>query len=129
MNGAFAGNRSKKMLYDSWTPDNKNASLPKLDVNDNVTSSVPNTYYVESGSYFRAKTVQLGYTFPSELSKKLGMSRCRVYLQAQNLFTITNYTGPDPDLLDVGRGDIGLGVDHGRVPNPRQLLGGISVSF
>ncbi|AEI51235.1 TonB-dependent receptor plug [Runella slithyformis DSM 19594] len=129
MNGAFAGNRSKKMLYDSWTPENKTASLPKLDVNDNITSSVPNTYYVESGSYFRAKTLQLGYTLSKTFAEKLGMSRCRVYIQTQNLFTITNYTGPDPDLLDVGRGDIGLGVDHGRVPNPRQLLGGISVSF
>ena len=129
MNGAFAGNRSKKMLYDSWTPENKNASLPKLDVNDNITSSVPNTYYVESGSYFRAKTVQIGYTIPANMLKRLGMSRCRLYLQAQNLFTITNYSGPDPDLLDVGRGDIGLGVDHGRVPNPHQLLGGLSITF
>ena len=129
MNGAFAGNRSKKMLYDSWTPENPNASLPKLDVNDNVNSTVVNTYYVESGSYFRAKTVQLGYTVPNELAQKLGMTRCRVYVQGQNLFTITQYTGPDPDLLDVGRGDIGLGVDHGRVPNPRQLLLGVNVSF
>ena len=129
MNGAFAGNRSKKMLYDSWTPENKNASLPKLDVNDNVTSSVPNTYYVESGSYFRAKTLQFGYNMPSSILKKLGVSKCRFYVQGQNLFTITNYTGSDPDLLDVGRGDIGLGVDHGRVPNPRQILGGLNITF
>lgn len=129
MNGAFAGNRSKTMLYDSWTPENPNASLPKLDVNDNVNSTVVNTYYVESGSYFRAKTVQLGYTVPANLAQKLGMTRCRLYVQGQNLFTITNYTGPDPDLLDVGRGDIGLGVDHGRVPTPRQLLLGVNVSF
>ncbi|SOD98403.1 SusC/RagA family TonB-linked outer membrane protein [Spirosoma fluviale] len=129
MNGAFAGNRSRKMLYDSWTPENTNASLPKLDVNDNITSSVPNSYYVESGSYFRAKTAQLGYTLPESLIKSLHISRCRVYVQAQNLFTITKYTGPDPDLLDVGRGDIGLGVDHGRVPNPLQVLGGLNLTF
>ncbi|WP_345243311.1 TonB-dependent receptor [Nibrella saemangeumensis] len=129
MNGSFAGNRSKKMLYDSWTPENMNASLPKLDANDNVTSTVPNSYYVESGSYFRAKTVQLGYTIPATMLSRLGVSRCRLYVQGQNLFTITKYTGPDPDLLDVGRGDIGLGVDHGRVPNPRQILGGINLVF
>jgi hypothetical protein len=63
------------------------------------------------------------------LLDRLGVSRCRIYVQGQNLFTITNYTGPDPDLLDVGRGDIGLGVDHGRVPNPRQILGGINLTF
>jgi TonB-dependent starch-binding outer membrane protein SusC len=125
----FTGNRSRKMLYESWTPENKNASLPKLDANDNISNSLPHTYFVESGSYFRAKTMQLGYTIPSSLLNRLGMSKFRVYVQGQNLFTITKYTGPDPDLLDVGRGDIGLGVDHGRVPNPRQILGGLSITF
>lgn len=129
MNGSFAGNRSKTMLYNSWTPENPNAMLPKLDANDNVTSSVPNSYYVESGSYFRAKTVQIGYTFPANILEFAGISKLRIYIQAQNLFTITPYTGPDPDLLNVGRGDIGLGVDHGRVPNPRQILGGLNLTF
>jgi hypothetical protein len=117
------------MLNDSWTPENTNALLPKLDANDNVTSSVPNDYYVESGSYLRAKTVQLGYTLPGNLLSSVGVSKLRLYVQGQNLFTITKYTGPDPDLLNVGRGDIGLGVDHGRVPNPLQLLGGINLTF
>jgi TonB-linked SusC/RagA family outer membrane protein len=129
LNGSFAGNRSLTMLNDSWTPENTNALLPKLDANDNVTSSVPNDYYVESGSYLRAKTVQLGYTLPGNLLSSVGVSKLRLYVQGQNLFTITKYTGPDPDLLNVGRGDIGLGVDHGRVPNPLQLLGGINLTF
>lgn len=129
LNGSFAGNRSLTMLNNSWTPENKDALLPKLDANDNVTSSVPNDYYVESGSYFRAKTMQLGYTLPSKLLKSVGVSKLRLYLQGQNLFTITKYTGSDPDLLNVGRGDIGLGVDHGRVPNPLQILGGINLTF
>jgi hypothetical protein len=117
------------MLYDSWTPENPNALLPKLDANDNINSSVPNSYYVESGSYFRAKTIQLGYTLTPNILKTLNITRLRFYIQGQNLFTITKYTGPDPDLLNVGRGDIGLGVDHGRVPNPRQVLGGINLVF
>ena len=125
----FTGNRSVKMLNESWTPENKNASLPKLDANDNISNSIPHTYFVESGSYLRAKTVQLGYTIPNNVLTRLGMSKVRIYVQGQNLFTLTKYTGPDPDLLDVGRGDIGLGVDHGRVPNPRQILGGVSVTF
>ncbi len=125
----FTGNRSKKMLYDSWTPENKNASLPKLDINDNISNARPHTYFVESGSYFRAKTVQLGYTVPSKMISRLGVSKLRLYVQGQNLFTITNYSGSDPDLIDVGRGDIGLGVDHGRVPNARQFLAGINMTF
>jgi TonB-linked SusC/RagA family outer membrane protein len=127
MNGSFAGNRSKTMLYNSWTPENPNALLPKLDANDNINSSVPNSYYVESGSYLRAKTMQLGYTMPT--NKYLKVNRLRVYVQGQNLFTITKYTGPDPDLLNVGRGDIGLGVDHGRIPNPKQLIMGANLVF
>lgn len=125
----FTGNRSKKMLYESWTPENKNASLPKLDANDNISNSIPHSYFVESGSYLRAKTVQLGYTLNNGLTNRIGAGNLRFYIQAQNLFTITPYSGPDPDLLDVGRGDIGLGVDHGRVPNPFQIMGGLSVTF
>ena len=128
LNG-FTGNRSKKMLLESWTPENKNASLPKLDANDNISNARPHTYFVESGSYFRAKTVQLGYTMKNGLIGRMGASSFRVYVQGQNLFTITKYSGPDPDLLDVGRGDIGLGVDHGRVPNPLQVLGGVNITF
>lgn len=125
----FVGNRSKTMLYDSWTPENTNASLPRLDINDNISNNRPHTYYVESGSYLRAKTLQLGYTLPNKLLNHISLSRVRAYVQAQNLFTITKYTGSDPDLLDVGRGDIGLGVDHGRVPTPRQFLAGLNIVF
>lgn len=125
----FTGNRSQIMLNNSWTLENKNALLPKLDINDNVSNARPHTYFVESGSYFRAKTMQIGYTFPTKTLSKLGLSRLRLYVQGQNLFTITDYSGSDPDLMDVGRGDIGLGVDHGRVPNPRQFLGGLNVTF
>jgi TonB-dependent starch-binding outer membrane protein SusC len=125
----FTGNRSRTMLNNSWTPENKDALLPKLDINDNVSNARPHTYFVESGSYFRAKTMQIGYTFPAKTLSRLGLSRLRLYVQGQNLFTITDYSGSDPDLLDVGRGDIGLGVDHGRVPNPRQFLGGLNITF
>lgn len=125
----FTGNRSRTMLNNSWTPENKNALLPKLDINDNVSNARPHNYFVESGSYFRAKTMQIGYTFPAKTLSKLGLSRLRLYVQGQNLFTITDYSGSDPDLIDVGRGDIGLGVDHGRVPNPRQFLGGLNITF
>ena len=85
--------------------------------------------YKRQGSYLRAKTVQLGYTLNNGLTNRIGAGNLRFYIQAQNLFTITPYSGPDPDLLDVGRGDIGLGVDHGRVPNPFQIMGGLSVTF
>lgn len=125
----FQGNRSVKMLTDSWTPENPNASLPVLDINDSFSNNRPHDYYVEPGSYFRAKTMQLGYRLPAGILSKVGASNVRVYVQGQNLFTITKYSGPDPDLIDVGRGDLGLGVDYGRIPGQRQFLIGLNVGF
>lgn len=126
---SYQGNRSEKMLIDSWSPGYRDASLPRLDINDNYSNSRPHNYFVEPGSYFRAKTMQLGYTLPDKMLSNYGISNLRVYLQAQNLFTITNYTGPDPDLLSVGRDGQDLGIDHGRVPTPLQMLGGLSLDF
>ena len=66
----FSGNRSNRMLYESWTPTRTDAILPMLDVTDNY-SFQPSTYYVEDASYLRAKVVQLGYTFAPSFYQKL----------------------------------------------------------
>jgi hypothetical protein len=70
----FQGNRTKRMLYESWRPDNPNAKLPILDAND-AQSGEPSTYFVENGSYLRFKNIQLGYTLPKSIvSAKLGQT-------------------------------------------------------
>ncbi|MHC2992694.1 hypothetical protein OB13_14275 [Pontibacter sp. HJ8] len=132
----FQGNRNPRMLYESWRPDNMNATLPQLDISDNFSNSVTHDYYVEDGSYLRARTVQLGYTLPSTLTSKAGISSARIYLQAQNLFTITDYTGIDPDLsllnqnANAAEADLNIGIDPGGyVPNPKQYLIGINFGF
>lgn len=135
----FVGGVSKRLLNDTWTPQNMNAKLPQLQTGaDGFTGFVTgnsNSYYVEDGSYLRAKTVQLGYTFPKRLVEKLTLTNIRIYLQAQNLFTITKYSGADPDLSlinnDVNniRSDTYIGVDRAGFPNPKQFLFGINVSF
>ena len=78
--------------------------------------------------------MQLGYTLPKSLVAKARMQNVRVYVQAQNLFTITNYTGSDPDISLISRdpfgaGDYYLGVDLGGFPNPKQFLAGLSITF
>lgn len=135
----FQGNRDKRVLYDSWTPDHRNAKLPVLDASDGSSGQVPVSYYVEPGGYLRLKNLSVGYTLPANLLKRVGIDRLRFYVQAQNLFTITKYTGLDPEITtqQVGRGDYrqarsdanSLGVDYGNFPTPRIITGGINLSF
>jgi hypothetical protein len=72
--------------------------------------------------------MQLGYNFPNTMLSRLGMSNLRLYVQGQNLFTITNYSGVDPDVTSLGA-ETGMGIDQGWYPNPKQFLLGLNLSF
>jgi TonB-linked SusC/RagA family outer membrane protein len=140
----FAGNRSTRMLYDSWRPGKTDAILPQLTSSDQV-SILPSTYYLETGSYFRFKNIQLSYTFPQTLISKVGLSGLRLYVQGQNLITITDYSGMDPEINlrshvagndrvagnanYVPGGDRQIGVDGGAYPTAKQYLVGLNLSF
>ena len=135
----FVGGVSKRVLYDSWTPSNTNAALPALGAGaangfTSFTTSTSNSYYVEDGSYFRARNIQLGYTLPKKLVNRAKLENVRFYVQAQNLFTITDYTGADPDLSILSRdpgglGDLYIGVDLSGFPNPKMFLFGLNVTL
>ena len=77
--------------------------------------------FIESGSYLRLKNIQLGYTFPKRLISKIKLKNLRVYVQMSNVFTITNYSGYDPE--------VGGGVDYGNYPQSRTLLMGANITF
>ncbi len=127
----FGGNRSQRMLERSWRPGSTNALLPIPRSND-VISSNPSTYYLEDGSYFRLKNVQLTYTIPTKLTDKAGLGACRVWVQGQNVLTITKYEGLDPEvnLRNFAAGsDRQLGVDEGSYPAFRSTNFGVSISF
>jgi TonB-linked SusC/RagA family outer membrane protein len=127
----FGGNRSTRMLEDSWRPGKTDAKLPIPRSND-VISSNPSTYYIEDGSYFRLKNVQLSYQLPSSILSKVGMSNATVYVQGQNLLTITKYTGLDPEvnLRNYGAGaDRQIGVDEGTYPAFRSMNVGVNIQF
>ncbi|MCX2739526.1 SusC/RagA family TonB-linked outer membrane protein [Pontibacter anaerobius] len=130
----FLGAKSKTALYDSWTPENRNATAPIQERTGSFsTSTVPNSYYVEDGSYLRAKNVQLGYTLPTNLLSNYGVGSLRVYVQATNLFTITDYSGIDPEITGYdANGNVtttAFGIDEGNYPNMRQYLVGLNLSF
>jgi hypothetical protein len=134
----FQGGRDRRVLYDSWRPDNKNAKLPQVNANDRSSGTVPVSYFIEPGGYLRMRNLQLGYTVPASTLNKFGVDRLRLYVQAQNLFTVTKYTGLDPEITtnNTGRNDYrrrladrNLGVDVGNYPTPKALLFGLSVGF
>ena len=129
----FGGNRSTRMYYDSWRPGKTDAKLPIPRSNDNI-SSLPSTYYLESGSYLRLKNIQLSYNLPVSIMSKVGLSNATIYVQGQNLLTVTQYTGLDPEinLRDTGATsgqDRQIGVDEGAYPVAKTLLLGLNLSF
>ncbi|PSL45457.1 TonB-linked SusC/RagA family outer membrane protein [Chitinophaga niastensis] len=125
---SFEGAKSKTALYDSWTPDHKNAKVPIQEINGYAsTSGVPNSYMVENGAYLRAKNMQIGYTLPAGALSRLHVEKFRIYVQAANLFTITKYSGLDPEI--GGSKITDFGVDEGAYPNQRQFLIGVNLGF
>ncbi len=127
----FNSNVRKDVLTDSWTPSNQGAEYPINDAND-IFSIQPSTYYIEDASYLRAKNIQLGYTFPQSSLGNV-FSSLRIYLQAQNLFTITDYSGLDPAPSNFGQsglnGDLWNGFDFGNYPASRTLMFGVNAGF
>jgi hypothetical protein len=125
----LGNNRSMRMLTQSWTPGSTNAILPILDASDNL-SLRPSSYFVEDGSYLRMKVLQLGYNLPANLMSRIGLERVRIYAQAQNLFTITNYSGLDPEVNFTGTGTTSqMGIDQGVYPAAKVYQLGISVGL
>lgn len=108
-----------------WTGEGTSNTYPRLIMNDpNQNFSRSSDFYVEDASFFRLRTLQLGYRLPAELASKLFMSNARFYVSANNLFTITNYSGFDPE---IGGGS--FGVDRGIYPQPRSFMVGLNVTF
>jgi TonB-linked SusC/RagA family outer membrane protein len=124
----FVGGVSERALTESWSESNRNGSLPILNANDTYSGSISTTYYIESGSFFRLRQLQLGYNIPESVLKKVRLSRARIYLQGQNLFTITPYSGPDPD-INIAGGELNMGVDQFRTPAPAIYMIGASIGF
>ncbi len=128
---SFQGAKSETALNDSWTPENTDATAPIQENQGSFsTNGVPNSYYVEDGSYLRVRNIQLGYTLPTRLINPVGMQRLRLYVQAANVLTLTGYSGVDPE---VGEGSVGgsvaFGIDEGAYAAPRKLLVGLNLTF
>ncbi len=124
-------NYANNMVVDvlnSWTPQNPDTYVPVAKVtNADGGNSLPSEFYIEDGSYFRLKNIQLGYTLPEKLSKKAYMSRLRFYFTVQNVFTCTKYSGFDPEVSSNTL--FARGLDMNSYPNARTYTLGFNVSF
>jgi TonB-linked SusC/RagA family outer membrane protein len=136
--GHFAGAKTQALLYDSWTPQNHDASLPiNTTANTFSNGKVPVSYFVENGSYLRLRNVMVGYTLPNTLLRSSGITKIRFYLKAANLLTITPYSGVDPAVgynvsandPENGGSSTAFGIDSGTYPTMHKYLIGINLSF
>lgn len=100
--------------------ENRDGSIPNP--LGSPTNTENSSRFIESGAYFRLKNLQIGYTIPSKLTEKAHINRCRLYVSGSNLFTLTKYTGYDPEVGTAG-------VDYGNYPQSRTITFGINLNF
>jgi TonB-linked SusC/RagA family outer membrane protein len=124
------GNRLKRRLYESWTPERytngDKITLPIALLND-ANESVNSSFFVEDGSYARMKDLQIGYTLPQQVASKLKIERLHIYLQISNLFTLTKYSGLDPEILSTD--NTSFGVDSGVYPTSQTFMFGVNLDL
>ena len=123
---------SKTAALNSFGLPGANGKTPILERSANsANTTVFNSYYVEDGSYFRCKQIQIGYALPVSLLSKIGVDRFRIYFQVANLFTITKYTGLDPQLQTSDpNNNTNFGIDFGNYPaNERSFNLGVQLGF
>ncbi|MDF2188024.1 TonB-dependent receptor [Paraflavitalea sp. CAU 1676] len=108
-----------------WTGPNTSNKFPRMVLNDpNQNFSRSSDFYLQKGDYFRIKVLQIGYSLPSQLIKKAGLTKLRLYLTGNNLLTFTKYNGYDPEI-----GGDSFGTDRGIYPQARALMAGINIGF
>jgi TonB-linked SusC/RagA family outer membrane protein len=114
-------------ILDRWTGEGTSNSEPRftwVDTNNNYRVS---DLYIENGSYMRLKNIQVGYNIPSQLLDKIGATAWRFYVSAENLVTITGYSGADPEIGAISSFDIG--IDRAIYPQARTFRVGTSLTF
>lgn len=114
-------------ILDRWTPTNPSQTIPRA-------ASVGQPYQVtsrqvEDGSYIRLRNIQLGYNLPRGLLKRAGLNNAKIYISGQNLWTITDYSGYDPEVSRFGQENLSQGTDYGSYPASKIFLVGLNIGF
>lgn len=113
---------------DRWTEANPSSEMPRLASNDPNNNQRPSDFYVEDGSFLRMRNLQVGYNLPGNIVNKVKLSSARIYFSANNLFTLTDYRGFDPEIGTNGW-ILDTGIDKGYYPSNKTYGGGIIISM
>ncbi len=127
--GSSNYNSYEGLIQDAWSGEGTSQTQPRIanvDANQNFRYS---DYYISDGSYARLKSLQIGYELSPNQNTRLNISKLRLYISAENLFTITGYEGLDPDMGPFYSNILLRGVNWGNYPLPRILFLGLNVSF
>ncbi len=110
-----------------WTGEGSTNENPRVSLTDPNQNARVSDRFVEDGSFMRIKNVQLGYTLPKQVASRMKINKFRVYVSAQNLYTLTKYSGLDPEIGALSA--LEIGIDRGFYPQARTFLGGVQLSF
>ncbi|OFX30221.1 MAG: SusC/RagA family TonB-linked outer membrane protein [Bacteroidetes bacterium GWF2_42_66] len=127
LNYGYGSNMYKEVYYDHWTSENTNAKYPKITRTQKMNFS---DRLIEDGSFLRLRNIQLTYNLPVDKWNMNFFQNVRLYVSAQNYWTLTKYSGWDPEVNSVGgASSIAQGIDHHSYPTAKSFTFGINVSF
>lgn len=119
-----------KNILNRWTGEGSTNEAPRFQITSANENYRVSDFWLEDGSFVRMRNIQLGYTLPARVTKYAGLSRVRVYASCDNLFTLTKYTGCDPEVTGGNSGfGTAYGIDRGVYPQARTLTFGVNVTF
>ena len=131
-----AFNVTQRVYDEHWHGEATSNSMPRVSFKGAGNNKYPSSRFLEDGSYVRLKNVQVGYTIPNKIVSRYHIKSLRIYVTGQNLWTLTNYTGLDPEMhvsdnvrRDTYGGDVGAGIDWGTYPSARSYIVGLNLNF
>ena len=139
--GMWEPRNQSAVVLNRWTTPGQQTSIPRQDLTNTTTSmanynSLISSRFIEKGSYVRLKSLSLAYNLPQQLLDRIKVKRLKIYVTGENLFTITKYSGLDPEVSAFGgaasgsqSNNIAPGVDFGTYPQTRDLIFGLNITF
>ena len=125
--GMSSGTNMLASTLDAWTTNNTNTNVPRAVLQDPNNNSRESDRFLENGNFVRLRQLQIGYTLPATVLKKLFVDKLRLYVSGENLFTITNYSGIDPEFSTEKI--LNTGVDKEIYPFTRSYIVGLQLTF
>ena len=122
------GNTLSYFWNNSWKEGNKNAKFPDMKVVAKDWKFWSSDAMIFDGSYFKIKQIQLGYTLPQNLTRRIAVDNLRLFVSLDDFFTFTSYPGADPETATTGRADA-MGYDSGSYPTMKKAVFGVNITF